>query len=65
MNILSTVFLTSLLVGQADIITEAHVGQLFVYELHREVFQREFEPFHKVFGMSQLAQHLPFHLHES
>ncbi|XP_052467052.1 alpha-sarcoglycan isoform X2 [Carassius gibelio] len=39
-----------LLLVRADIITEAPVGQLFVYELHREVFQSEFEPFHKVFG---------------
>ncbi|KTG38516.1 hypothetical protein cypCar_00016211 [Cyprinus carpio] len=45
-----TVFTAGFLLVRADIITEAPVGQLFVYELHREVFQREFEPFHKVFG---------------
>ncbi|XP_056627686.1 alpha-sarcoglycan [Triplophysa dalaica] len=44
-----TVFLTSLLVGQADMFTEATVGKLFVYELQREGYQREFEPFHKVY----------------
>ncbi|KAA0725465.1 Alpha-sarcoglycan [Triplophysa tibetana] len=30
-------------------ITEATVGKLFVYELQREGYQREFEPFHKVY----------------
>ncbi|XP_052467051.1 alpha-sarcoglycan isoform X1 [Carassius gibelio] len=45
-----TVLTAGLLLVRADIITEAPVGQLFVYELHREVFQSEFEPFHKVFG---------------
>ncbi|XP_051958103.1 alpha-sarcoglycan [Xyrauchen texanus] len=44
-----TACVASLLVVQADIITDAPVGQLFVYELHREVFQSEFEPFHKIF----------------
>ncbi|XP_016102040.1 epsilon-sarcoglycan [Sinocyclocheilus grahami] len=45
-----TVCTAGFLLVRADIITEAPVGQLFVYELHREVFQSEFEPFHKVFG---------------
>ncbi|KAK9965059.1 hypothetical protein ABG768_004171 [Culter alburnus] len=44
-----TVCIAGFLVVRADIITDAPVGQLFVYELHREVFQSEFEPFHKVF----------------
>lgn len=53
MFIVFAVFTAGFLLVRADIITEAPVGQLFVYELHREVFQREFEPFHKVFGMSE------------
>ncbi|XP_056101769.1 alpha-sarcoglycan [Rhinichthys klamathensis goyatoka] len=45
-----TVCAAGLLAVRSDIITEAPAGQLFVYELHRELFQSEFEPFHKVFG---------------
>ncbi|TRY88634.1 hypothetical protein DNTS_028845 [Danionella cerebrum] len=44
------VCVAGLLSIQADSITETPAAQLFVYELHREVFQSEFEPFHKVFG---------------
>lgn len=39
-----------LLVVQADIIKHAPVGQLFVHELNREVYQNEFEPFLKHYG---------------
>ncbi|XP_076856902.1 alpha-sarcoglycan [Brachyhypopomus gauderio] len=45
-----TVCVGSLLVAQADIIKYASVGQLFVHELKREVFQSEFEPFLKHYG---------------
>ncbi|KAI4878476.1 hypothetical protein NFI96_018338 [Prochilodus magdalenae] len=47
---LSTVSVVSLLAVQADIIAYAPVGQLYVYELQREIFQNEFEPFHKLYG---------------
>lgn len=39
-----------MLVVQADIMTNAPVGQLFMYELKREVYQNEFEPFLKHYG---------------
>lgn len=52
--VLSSVCVAGFLAVRADIITDAPVGQLFVYELHREVFQSEFEPFHKVFRMLEI-----------
>ncbi|XP_043086862.1 alpha-sarcoglycan [Puntigrus tetrazona] len=45
-----TVCAAAFLSVRSDSITETPAGQLFVYELHREIFQSEFEPFHKVFG---------------
>ncbi|XP_053495107.1 alpha-sarcoglycan isoform X2 [Ictalurus furcatus] len=47
---LSSVCMVYLLVVQADIIKHAPVGQLFVHELNREVYQNEFEPFLKHYG---------------
>lgn len=52
--VLSSVCAAGLLAVRSDIITVAPAGQLFVYELHRELFQREFEPFHKVFGVLEI-----------
>ncbi|XP_067100955.1 alpha-sarcoglycan [Osmerus mordax] len=45
-----TVCLASFLVAKADIKVSAPVGQLFVFELQRETFQNEFEPFLKHYG---------------
>nr|XP_685270.2 alpha-sarcoglycan [Danio rerio] len=45
-----TVCVAGFLWVQADSITETPAGQMFVYELHREIFQSEFEPLHKLFG---------------
>ncbi|TSK14495.1 Epsilon-sarcoglycan [Bagarius yarrelli] len=41
---------TICLLVQADIIKHAPVGQLFVHEIQREVYQNEFEPFLKHYG---------------
>ena len=46
----SAVCLASFLVAEADIKVSAPVGQLFVFELQRETFQNEFEPFLKHYG---------------
>ncbi|XP_020316039.1 alpha-sarcoglycan [Oncorhynchus kisutch] len=45
-----TVCVTSVLVVKADIKAYTPVGQLFVFELQREAFQNEFEPFLKHYG---------------
>uniref|UniRef100_A0A8C9R296 Sarcoglycan alpha n=1 Tax=Scleropages formosus TaxID=113540 RepID=A0A8C9R296_SCLFO len=42
--------LASVLVVEADIKAYTQVGQLFVYELQRETFQSDFEPFLKHYG---------------
>lgn len=39
-----------MLVVQADIISQTPVGQLFVHELKREVYQYEFESSAKHYG---------------
>ncbi|KAL4660499.1 alpha-sarcoglycan [Arapaima gigas] len=44
-GVLFTVYLASALVVHADIKIYTRVGQFFVYELQREVFQSDFEPF--------------------
>ncbi|KAJ8383503.1 hypothetical protein AAFF_G00220200 [Aldrovandia affinis] len=45
-----TVCVASFLAVHADIKVYTRVGQLFVYELERETFQNEFEPFLKHYG---------------
>ncbi|KAI1896530.1 hypothetical protein AGOR_G00095720 [Albula goreensis] len=45
-----TVCVASFLMVHADFLVDARVGQLFVYELEREKFQFEFEPFLKLYG---------------
>ncbi|XP_065113663.2 alpha-sarcoglycan [Paramisgurnus dabryanus] len=47
-----TVFLASFLLGQADHKENAPMGQLFVYEFLREVYQGQFEPVHKLYGQT-------------
>lgn len=50
--LLFTVFLASFLLGQADHKENAPMGQLFVYEFLREVYQGQFEPVHKLYGQT-------------